>query len=92
MFTDYTLIEYLTVLLGYLDLLQLQTRWQGTANNWEGLGPARRAFWVYHCLKLLYLMFYSFQLFIVTDYSCFMLRRAHYNSVIILAKIVAYYS
>ena len=31
------LIEYLTVLLGYLDLLQ--TGWQGTANDWEGLGP-----------------------------------------------------
>ena len=28
------LIEYLTVLLEYLDLLQ--TRWQGIANIWEG--------------------------------------------------------
>ena len=37
MFTEYyTLIEYLTVLLEYLN--RLQTRWQGTANIWEGLG------------------------------------------------------
>ena len=34
--------EYLTVLLEYLDLLQ--TRWQGTANIWEGLDSANRAF------------------------------------------------
>ena len=56
------LIEYLTVLLEYLDLLQ--TRWQGTANIWEGLGPAKYAFWlcVSHILTIL-----------VSDYSCFML-------------------
>ena len=29
-------------LLEYLDLLQ--TRWQGKASIWEGLGPARHAF------------------------------------------------
>ena len=36
------LIECLTVLLEYLDLLQ--TRWQGTASIWKGPGPARHAF------------------------------------------------
>ena len=35
------LIECLTVLLEYLDLLQ--TRCQGTASIWEGLGPASHA-------------------------------------------------
>ena len=31
------LIEYLTVLLKYLDLFQ--SRWQGTAGIWKGVGP-----------------------------------------------------
>ena len=57
------LIECLTVLLEYLDLLQ--TRWQGTANIWEGLGPVRRAFWLHHCLKLMYLMYHMFQFLII---------------------------
>ena len=33
------LLEYSIVLLEYLDLFHYQ--WQGTANIWEGLGPAR---------------------------------------------------
>ena len=66
-----SLIEYLTVLLEYLDLLQ--TGWLGTANIWEGLGPARHAFWLHQCLKLLYLVFthfsyFSFRLFLF--YAC----------------------
>ena len=36
------LIEYLTVLLEYLDLLQI--KWQNTANIWEGLDPAGVSF------------------------------------------------
>ena len=36
------LLECLTVLLEYLDLLQ--ARWQSTVGIWEGLGPARPAF------------------------------------------------
>ena len=36
------LIECLTVLLEYLDLLQSQ--WQGTAIIWEGLGPTKPTF------------------------------------------------
>ena len=55
------LIEYLTVLLEYFDLFQ--TKWQGTANIWERLGPSWRAFRLHHCLKLLYLVFHTFQLF-----------------------------
>ena len=77
------LIEYLTVLLEYLDLLQ--TRWQSTASIWEGLGSARHAFLLRHCLKLMYLMF---QLPIILI-LCLCVA---YNSGIILAKIVTYYS
>ena len=80
------LIEYLTVLLEYLDLLQ--TRWQGTASIWQGLGPARDAFLLCHCLKLMYLMFHMFQLPIILI-LCLCVA---YNSGIILAKIVTYYS
>ena len=66
------LIEYLNVLLEYLN--HLQTRWQGTANIWEGLGPVRHAFWLHHCLKLLYLVFHMFYIAIlVSDYCYFML-------------------
>ena len=36
------LLDYLTVLLEYLDLLQ--ARWQSTAGIWEDLGSARPAF------------------------------------------------
>ena len=36
------LIEYLTVLLEYYDLLQ--TRWQGTASIWDCLVPANPDF------------------------------------------------
>ena len=77
------LIEYLTVLLEYLDLLQ--TKWQDTVSIWEGLGPARHAFLLRHCLKLMYLMF---QLPIILI-LCLCVA---YNSGIILAKIVTYYS
>ena len=80
------LIEYLTVLLECLDLLQ--TRWQGTASIWEGLGPARDAFLLCHYLKLMYLMFHMFQLPIILI-LCLCVA---YNSGIILAKIVTYYS
>ena len=82
------LIEYLTVLLECLDLLQ--TRWQGTASIWEGLGPARNAFLLCHYLqlKLMYLMFHMFQLPIILI-LCLCVA---YNSGIILAKIVTYYS
>ena len=80
------LIEYLTVLLEYLDILQ--TRWHGTASIWEGLGPARHAFLLRHCLKLMYLMFHMFQLPIILI-LCLCVA---YNSGIILAKIVTYYS
>ena len=80
------LIEYLIVLLEYLDLLQ--TRWQGTARIWEGLGPTRHAFLLHHCLKIMYLMFHMFQLSIILIlFLC-----VAYNSGIILTKIVAYYS
>ena len=41
------LIQYVTVLLKYLDFLQ--TRWHGTVNIWEG--SVRCAFWLHHCLK-----------------------------------------
>ena len=80
------LIEYLTVLLEYPDLLQ--TRWQGTASIWEGLDPARDTFLLRHCLKLMYLMFHMFQLPIILI-LCLCVA---YNSGIILAKIVTYYS
>ena len=81
-----TSIEYLTVLLEYLDLLQ--TRWQGTASIWEGLGPARHVFLLCHCLKLMYLVFHMFQLPIILILCLGMA----FNSRIILAKIVTYYS
>ena len=80
------LIEYLTVLLEYLDLLQ--TGWQGIASFWEGLGPARDAFLLRHCLKLMHLMFHMFQLPIILI-LCLCVA---YNSGIILTKIVTYYS
>ena len=66
-------------------------RWQGTANIWEGLGPARQAFSLPHCLKLLYLMFHTFQLFQFSIILVLCLYTA-YNSGIILAKIVTYNS
>ena len=37
-----TAYKILSVLLEYLDLLQ--SRWQGKASIWEGLGPARYAY------------------------------------------------
>ena len=49
----------------------LQARWQGTANIWDGVGPARRAFWLHHCLKLLSVS--RVLLVLVSYYSCFML-------------------
>ena len=76
------LIEYLTVLLEYLDLLQ--TILQGTASIWEGLGRARHAFLLRHCLKLMYLMFHMFQLPIILI-LCLCVA---YNSGIILPKMV----
>ena len=57
------LIEYLTVLLEYLILLQ--TRSLGTASIWKGLGPARHVFLLHHRLKLMYLMCHIFQLPII---------------------------
>ena len=83
------LIYCLTVLLEYLDLFR--TKWQGTANIWEGLGPARRTFWLDHYLKLLYLVFHTFQPFYFPIILALCLYTA-YNSGIILAKIVTYYS
>ena len=56
------------------------------ANIWEGLGPARHAFWLHHCLKLLYLMFHMFQLFQFPIILVLCLYAA-YNSGIILTKI-----
>ena len=79
-------IEYLTVLLEHLNLLQ--TRWQGTTDIWEGLSPARHAFLLRHCLKLMYLMFHMFWLSIILILCLCMT----YNSGIILTKIVTYYS
>ena len=60
------LIEYLTDLLGYLDLLQ--TRWQGTANIWEGLGPAATPLFETTVSRVLLV-----SAILVSDYSCFML-------------------
>ena len=80
------LIEYLTVLLEYLDLLQ--TRWQGTASIWEVWALLGMPFLLRHCLKLIYLMFHIFQLPIILI-LCLCVA---YNSGIILAKIVTYYS
>ena len=36
----------------------LQASWESTASIWEGLGPARHAFLLCHCLKLIYLVFH----------------------------------
>ena len=78
------LIEYLTVLLEYRDLLQ--TRWQGTTSIWEGLSPASvplamplfetNVFCVSHASAIL-----------ASDYSSLCLCMA-YNSGIILTKVV----
>ena len=54
-------------------------------------GPARCAFWLHHCLKLLYPVFHMFQLFQFPIILVLCLYTA-YNSAIILAKIVTYYS
>ena len=43
----------------------VQTSWQGTASIWVGLGPARHAILLCHCLKLIYLVFHMFQLPII---------------------------
>ena len=66
----------------------LQTSWQGTASIWEGLGSARHAFLLCHCLKLIYLVFHMFQLPIIL----ILCLCTAYNSGIILVKIVTYYS
>ena len=83
------LIKYLSVLLEYLDLQQ--TKWQGSANIWEVQGFARYAFQLFHCLKLMYLVFHVFQPIQFPIILVLCLCTA-YNSGIILAKIVIYYS
>ena len=65
------LIEYLTVLLGYLDLLQ--TRWHGTTNNWEGAWPFQECLLgtpLFETTTVSRALFVS--AILVSDYSCFM--------------------
>ena len=66
----------------------LRTRWQSIANIWENLGPARHAFLLHDCLKLMYLVFHMFQHPIIL----ILCLCAAYNSGINFAKIVTYYS
>ena len=42
---------------------------KGTASIWEGLGLARHAVLLRHCLNLMYLVFYMFQLPIIIKYG-----------------------
>ena len=66
-----SLIEYLTVLLEYFDLLQ--TRWQGTAKRLGGAGPCQACLLATPLFETTVSCVLLVSAILVSDYSCFML-------------------